>query len=194
MSFAFDQATHTYTLDGRRLPSVTQVLSPLEDFSMVPRDVLEAAREFGQHVHEACDLFDRGELDWLALDPALVPYVEAWRQFILDSGAVVIASELRVYHAKLGYAGSPDKVLAWGGRIVVPDLKATAIVPRTVGAQTAAYAKAYQSMHGGKEPARYCIHLEPGKYRSHQRRDPADWSLFISCLNVHNFKENNRAA
>lgn len=195
MSFAFDKVAHTYTLNGRRLPSVTQVLSPLEDFSMVPRDVLEAAREFGQHVHEACDLFDRGELDWANLDPALVPYVEGWRNFILESGAVVIASEFQIHHAKLGYAGSPDKALAWAGRIVIPDLKATAVVPRTVGAQTAAYAKAYQFMHGGKEPTRYCIHLPgDGKYKTHPRRDPADWSLFVSALNVHNFKEKHRAA
>jgi hypothetical protein len=195
MSVVFDKDTHTYTLDGRRLPSVTQVLSPLEDYSMVPRDVLEAAREFGQHVHEACHLFDCGELDWLNLDPALTPYVEGWRNFILDSGAVVIASEFQVWHDQMGYAGSPDKLLAWGGRTVLPDIKATAVVPRTVGAQTAAYAKAYQRMHGGKEPGRYCIHLTgDGKYKTHPRRDAADWSLFVSALNIHRFKEQHRAA
>lgn len=195
MQFDFDPATHTYTLDGRRLPSVTQVLAPLNDYSMVPPDILEAARIFGTHVHEACDLFDRDELDWSSLDPALVPYVEGWRNFLRDSGAVVIASELRVYHAELGYAGSPDKVLSWRKSIAIPDLKATAIVPPTVGPQTAAYAKAYHSMHGGRgrEPLRYCIHLTGGgKYKSHARTDPADWSYFVSALNCHKFKEKHR--
>lgn len=161
---------------------------------MVPPDVLEAARLFGQNVHIACDLFDRDELDWQSLDPALVPYVEAWRNFIHDSGAVVIASEVRVVNERLGYAGSPDKVLAWGKRIVIPDIKATAVVPRTVGPQTAAYAKAYHSMTGGREPARYCIHLQPGQYRTHPRNDPADWSLFVSALNIHKWKEKHRVA
>lgn len=193
MRLEFDKEAHTYTLGGVRVPSVTQVLAPLNDYSMVPPDVLERARVFGQHVHEACDLFNRDELDWSSLDVALVPYVEAWKKFIDDSGAVVIASECRVYHKTLGYAGSPDVVLAWGKRIALPDIKATAIVPPTVGPQTAAYAKAYQSMHGGREPARYCIHLrEDGTYRSHPRTDPADWSLFVSALNCHKFREKHR--
>jgi hypothetical protein len=190
----FEQEGHVYRLDGKPVPSVTQILAPLEDFSMVPRDVLEAARIFGQHVHEACDLFNRGELDWDSLDPSLVPYVCAWKQFIDDSGAIVVASELRVAHKKLGYAGSPDCVLAWRSRVVVPDIKATAVVPRTVGAQTSAYAEAYHSMHGGKKPERYCIHLMPNSYKTHPRKDPADWSLFLSCLNIYKFKEKNRAA
>lgn len=195
MHVEFDKQTHTYKLNGRRIPSVTQVLAPLEDFSRVPHDVLEAARLFGQHVHEACDLFNRGELDWLSLDPALVPYVESWRKFINDTGAVVIASEMRLVHPTLGYAGTPDVILAWGNRTVLPDLKSTATVPHTVGAQTAAYAKAYQSMVGGREPDRYCIQLgADGKYKLHPRRDPADWSLFLSCLNIFKFKEKHNVA
>lgn len=195
MKIDCDQATHTYRLDGRVVPSVTQVLGPLNDYSMVPHDVLEAARVFGQHVHEACDLLDRGELDWSALDPSLVPYVEAWSNFLATSGAVVIASEQPVYHAKLGYAGTPDKVLAWGKRktFVIPDIKSTAIVPPTVGPQTAAYARAYQSMYGGREPARYCIQLrEDGTFRTFPRTDPADWTYFLSALNCHKFREQHR--
>ena len=179
---------------GTRLPSVTEILREcrLEDFSYVDAGVLEAAREFGSNVHHACHLHDTGELDWTALDPALVPYLEAWRAFLEDTGAVVIASEQAVVHERLGYAGTPDRVLAWGSRVVIPDLKATAALPRTVGVQTAAYAKAYQAMRGGKEPERYCIHLKPGvrgrNYKAHPRRDPAEWSLFLSCLNVYKFR------
>lgn len=190
----FDPETHAYTVDGRSVPSVTEVLSIVHDFSMIPPDVLAAAAEFGQHVHEACDLSDRGELDEQALDPALLPYVSAWRAFLAESGAVVIASELRVYNERLGYAGSPDKVLAWRNRIVIPDIKTTAIVPYLVGAQSAAYAAAYREMNrGGKLPDRYCIHLKDGKYRVHARRDPADFSNFISCLNVYKLREKCRA-
>jgi hypothetical protein len=187
----FDAATHTYTLAGRKLPSVTEVLAPLQDFSMVPPAVLQAACEFGRNVHIACDLYNRDALDWSSLDAALVPYVRGWAQFLEESGAVVIASECRVYHDELGYAGSPDVVLAWGKRTVLPDLKATAVVPRTVGIQTAAYAKAYARAHATREPERYCIHLQDGKYRSHKRTDPADWSLFLSCLNVWKFNHAN---
>ena len=187
----FDAATHTYTLKGRKLPSVTEVIAPLQDFSAVPPAVLEAACTFGRHVHQACDLYNRDELDWPSLDAALVPYVRGWASFLDESGAVVVASECRVYDDQLGYAGSPDVVLAWGKRTVLPDLKATAIVPRTVGIQTAAYAKAYARTHRVREPERYCIHLTEKGYRSHKRTDPADWSLFLSCLNVWRFNNAN---
>lgn len=195
MRLAFDAETHTYTLDGQRLPSVTQVLAPLNDYSMVPPDVLEAAREFGRHVHEACDLHDRDELEWSSLDPALVPYVEGWRRFLAESGAIVVASEQPIYHAKLGYAGTPDRVLAWRKGFAIPDIKSTSVVVPTVGPQTAAYAKAYQAMHGGREPARYCIQLRPdGTYKSFVRNDPADWSVFLSALNVYKWKEKHRVS
>lgn len=194
MRLDFDQPSHTYRLNGAVVPSVTQVLAPLNDYSMVPPDILEAARIFGTHVHEACDLYNRDELDWSSLDPSLVPYVEAWKQFLDDSGAVVIASECRVFHDLLGYAGSPDVVLAWGSRVVIPDIKATAVVPATVGPQTSAYAKAYQRMHGGREPARYCIHLQAGQYRSHVRNDPADWPTFVTALNWKKIKEKYRVS
>jgi len=189
MQLDFDSQAHVYRLDGRVVPSVTQLLEPLVDFSMVNDKVLEAARVFGTHVHQACHLDDLGELDWATLDPALVPYVEAWRRFLNESGAVVIASEKPVYHAALNYAGTPDRVLSWGKqRLVVPDIKATSVVPRIVGPQTAGYAKAYQSMHGGREPERYCIHLRAnGTYSAHPRRESTDWGVFLSCLNIWRF-------
>lgn len=182
-----DREQHVYRVAGRVLPSVTDVLGILQDFSHVDDDVLERARQFGQHVHQAINLFNRDELDWQSLHPALVPFVERWRAFLAQSGAVVIASEKPVVHEKLGYAGTPDVVLAWSKRTVIPDIKVTAAVPRTVGAQTAAYAKAYQAMHGGREPARCCIHLTDGRYRVHARTDPADWSIFLSALNCWRF-------
>ena len=36
----FNEAEHSYRLNGRRLPSVTQVLDLYNDFSMVRDDVL----------------------------------------------------------------------------------------------------------------------------------------------------------
>lgn len=194
MQLDFDRDAHIYRLNGRIVPSVTGVLRRYEDWSMVPPNVLEAARIFGSHVHQACDLFNRDALDWASLDPEIVPYVEAWKKFLDESGAVVIASEQPVAHEQLGYAGTPDVVLAWDNFVVIPDIKATAIVPRTVGVQTAGYAKAYQSMHGGREPGRRCIHLQAGQYRVHARKSPVDWSLFVSALNWHKFLEQHHVA
>lgn len=195
MRIEFDAASHAYRVNGRPVPSVTQILGPLEDFSRVPRDVLEAACEFGKHVHEACDLFNRGELDWLNLDPSLVPYVEGWRQFMHETGAVVISSEFQVAHGVLGYAGSPDVLIQMRDAMWIPDIKSTAIVPSTVGAQTAAYAKAYSWMNKCPEPKRCCVLLDgSGRYKLHTRKDSTDWNLFVSALTCFNHKARHHAA
>ena len=47
-ALTFDEAAHEYRLDGRRLPSVTQLLAPLVDYSKVPRETLERAQALGQ--------------------------------------------------------------------------------------------------------------------------------------------------
>jgi hypothetical protein len=105
----FDAAEHRYTVAGKRWPSVTEVLDPLLELDGIPRAVLKAAAEFGTHVHMATDLYDKGRLDEPALDPHLAPYLAGWKIFLRDTGAKVLASEVRVGHPKLKYAGTLDK-------------------------------------------------------------------------------------
>ncbi|HZO11964.1 MAG TPA: hypothetical protein VFB62_01860, partial [Polyangiaceae bacterium] len=154
----FDAVEHRYTVAGERWPSVTEVLDPLLELDGIPRAVLKAAAAFGTHVHMACDLFDKGVLDEPALDPHLAPYLAAWKIFLRDTGAVVDASEVRVAHEKLRYAGTLDKAMHWKkrGRVrsVQLDIK-SGEVPRTVGPQTAAYAQA----HPFKFDERYVLQL-----------------------------------
>jgi hypothetical protein len=184
-ALTFDEATHSYTLDGNRVPSVTQVLNVLEDWEGVPPDRLEAARLFGQRVHEACALLVRGVLDWDSLNAALVPYVEGARNFLRMSGAVVIASELRLGNSRHRYAGTLDLMVEWRGQCLA-DFK-SGVVPRTVGPQTAAYSESYREHYQQRPKRRYCIQLNPEAphgYRVHELKNPSDFSLFLSCLNV----------
>lgn len=184
----FDEARHEYTVAGRVVPSVTQVLGILQDFGAVPADVLASAAEFGTHVHQACALDNAGQLDEAALDPALAPYLEQWRRFLSESGATVLASELRVFHRGLRYAGTLDVLAQWRGQRCIIDIK-TGQLPRTVGAQTEAYRMAYQSQECGEVPRRrYCVQLSADDYKVHPLTDPADWSLFQSALNCYRFK------
>lgn len=193
MSLEFDPATHTYRLDGRVVPSVTQILDLLEDWSGVAPEVLEAARDFGSNVHAACHLYNQDALDWSSLDPSLVPYVEGWARFLDDSGAVVILSEHQVVHRELGYAGTLDVMAEWSSaRQALIDIKSGQL-PRTVGPQTAAYSQAYDAMSGTKPSRRhrYCVQLNPTfprGYKLHALTNPADWSIFQSALNCWRFR------
>lgn len=71
--FEFDPVAHRYTLDGRVLPSVTQILRGLDDFSHVPARVLERARDRGTRVHSACNLDVLGTLDEATVDDEVAP-------------------------------------------------------------------------------------------------------------------------
>lgn len=188
----FDEAEHRYAVDDVPVPSVTQVLNDIiGEYRHVDPDVLEAARQFGTHAHQATDLFDKGELDHDSLDVALLPYLNGWREFLIDHRARVIESELRVYHPTLRVAGTLDKLVDWNGLCQI-DLK-TGIVPRTVGLQTSAYQEllSFHPKFTTRVRRRYCLQLtglEFPSYRLFPQKNLGDWPLFVSCLNVFRFR------
>lgn len=185
----FNEARHEYRVGGHIVPSVTQILSILQDFGSVPADVLARAAEFGTHVHQAIDLHNKGVLDEGALDPALAPYLAAWRSFLRDSGAEVLASEVRVYHPGHHYAGTLDTLVRLSGKVALLDIK-TGQLPRSVGPQLIAYVEAYHACEDNEHTIRrrLCLQLIADTYRVHPFTNPADWSIFQSCLNVWRFR------
>ena len=151
---------------------------------MVDPDLLDRARRFGSHVHLATDLFDKGELDLDSLDANLLPYLNAYKTFLSETGFVVTHSEQRVYNARYKYAGTLDKRGTWKNTTWVLDLKSGA-VPRSVGPQVAAYQMACEE----KPRKRLCLQLMRNRYKLHRCEDPADWPIFLSCRNIHQFND-----
>ena len=101
MSLIFDDATHTYTLDGQVVPSVTGILkaSGLIDFTGIPESILEAARVRGTTVHEAIAYFNEGDLDIDQFDqdfPEYRGYLAGWLSFRHQRNFVAVLSECRV--------------------------------------------------------------------------------------------------
>jgi hypothetical protein len=108
----FDAQTHTYKHGDQHVPSVTRILRianirfdesgtvEREGFDFVNPDLLKRARIFGHHVHLATDLFDKGELDEERLDEDLLPYLNAYRLFLSETGFHVTHSEELVYHTR----------------------------------------------------------------------------------------------
>lgn len=81
----FSPSTHAYYgPTGNFVPSATQVLSlvGMSDYSMVPREKLEAKRKIGSEVHDLCATIDK----YGAIDPSWVPdeckcYVDAYQLY-----------------------------------------------------------------------------------------------------------------
>lgn len=185
-SFRFESEGHRYFIDERRVPSVTEVLEPLQIWDGVPLDVLEAARIFGQRVHEACHLMLHDILVWNTLAPELVPYVMAARKAIADLGIKVLASEHRMCDPALAFAGTLDILGVMKRFTCVFDWKSSVTMPRTAGPQTAAYNHLYQRNMGQvRGMKRFGILLRPdGDYRLSAFDDERDWTMFVSALNL----------
>lgn len=195
--FTFDEAAHEYRLDGRKLPSVTSIIRPIApDFSAIPPHVLERKRAIGTAAHLACELDDLGELDEESLDPILVGYLQAWRGFKDATGAIVIANERRLYHPRLNYAGTLDRLLSIGGNLWLVDLKTSADPVPSYGVQLAAYAellKASDAQLVPQEPRRASLHLrDDGTHKLHEFKNPNDWPAFVACLSLYQWKESNQ--
>lgn len=194
LDFNFDEASHTYTLGGVVIPSVTQVLKPIApDFSMVPPAVLERKRALGVAVHLACELEDDGDLG--ECDDVLTPYVDGWRKFKEDTGALILMNERRLFHPALRYAGTLDRLVTMRGDVWMLDIKTSADPAPSYGAQTAAYVELIRAMEGdARGPIRRgTVHLrEDGTYRLHEFKNPNDLPAFMACLSLHHWKESNK--
>lgn len=202
MSLHFDPATHTYTLNGKALDSVTKILKPLSDamYVGVAQDVMERAALLGQAVHKVIELDILGTLDEDNLDPILHPYLQQWRRFRDTSGFVPLLSETQMHSARYGYAGTPDLFGILDGEAALIDAKRTAMVPRTAGPQTAGYeilvreafpdvVERAVSGSGAGRVRRFALHLKETQHRLVPFTDPGDQATFLACLRVHNWKK-----
>ena len=120
ISFKLDKETHIYTLDDIVLPSVTQILKPLSDFSFVDADVMKRAEDYGKAVHDMVALYFEDDLDEEALDPGLKGPLEAfklwWGNRLYHEGEIII--EEPEYHPKLKYAGTADLAFTYDNLVI----------------------------------------------------------------------------
>lgn len=194
MAIEFDAETHTYRVDGKALPSVTAILKPLVDFTGVPLDVLERARQWGTAVHKMVELDIQGQLDEAALDPNLCYMLVKWRA-LRPPAWTILETEYRIASAEHGYAGTLDMLARKpNGRLAVIDLKTGVFDASYVGPQTAAYANALNLPADGKISGpveRYCLHLpRNGEGRLFPLTNRADLAIFQSCLNIYRWTHN----
>ena len=193
----FDPEAHAYWIGQERLPSVTQILS--ESGMVDTRWFTEEARLRGQAVHLACQFDDEGDLDESELDPALIGYLYAWRNFVRDYEFQPDADgiERRLYHPTYRYAGTLDRkgtalVRNLGRTKVLIDLK-TGIALPAYALQLAAYANLLEN------PAswlRLKVELAAtGKYKTLEYPVTAlgrDFSIFASALAVSQWKQKEK--
>ena len=184
----FDSTSHVYRWNSRRIPSVTQCLEPLFDWTSIPRDVLEHKRQVGIAVHHAIHLeLSGGGLDFDTIHPDCRGYFETWQNFRKECRFDPWLIEYQVTSDELGeyyrYAGTLDEYGLLQGQPALIDWKTSMVLnEEAVGAQTAAYLKALHRNGIAKlSDRRYALKLsKAGLYRLEPyRRLDDDWRRFV---------------
>ena len=181
MKIDFDAEKHEYSVDGEKIPSVSEILNPLnaERYGLLNAMVLQEAARRGTAVHEATEQIDY-ELE-PDEDPEIEGYVNAYYQFLFDHDADWLMIEQIVpYYRCEGeppiYAGTVDRFGWVDDELAVVDIKTYASMSTeaqlTASCQTALYRDAIM---WGKDSwaddytkpiKRYVLHLKKdGKYR-----------------------------
>lgn len=194
MTLTFDEASHTYRYDGRVVPSVTQLLDKLHDFSGVPEAILTAAKERGTYVHQMCEMFDRDELDIPRVPEQYLGYLNAWEAFTVEYGPVWAGIEDRGYSRHFGYAGTMDRrgtlprMFSPSVRWIL-DIKTSIDAHPVWGMQTAAYRQitAEQDMQYALA-RRATVQLRAdGRFKFNTWDDPDDWPAFQALITLSNW-------
>lgn len=119
----FNAEKHEYRVDGKKVPSVTEILSLLsyDTFAQIDKATLEYASKRGTAIHEATEAIDMGcEAE---IDGETEPYIRAYLDFIQDYKPSWYGIEDVVANEQLGYAGTIDRHGKMGNTDVILDIK-----------------------------------------------------------------------
>jgi hypothetical protein len=189
--------------DGSPVPSVTQIIGTWSKIIVSGREyylntftgdivepfVMERARDWGIAVHQVAAIIMGGDdIDEMETPPELVKVkrkVMDWRDTYTPE---IVCIEQPCYSAKYRYAGTPDIVCRIKGSEGIIDIKTGS--SETVGIQTAAYCQ----MVYGRNVKRWLMEISKPrdpiilKFMEIRSSFTLDWSMFLSQLNIYNYK------
>lgn len=121
----FNAETHTYTVDGKKFPSVTEIVGVLSADTMgqIDKSTLDYAAARGTAVHEATEALDFGAE--AEVDAETEGYVKAYLDFLNDYHPNWMGIEEIVANADQEYCGTIDRHGYFGSTPVVLDIKTT---------------------------------------------------------------------
>lgn len=186
---------HTYELDGEKLPSVTEILSPFSVNDNISPAVLQHAAHRGHLVHEYTELIDYGTPpEDIDIVPELAGYVSAYLRFLRDWQPTWELIEQPVHHGK-AYAGTLDRYGTIDGAPILLDIKSTSGASRQQkvvwACQLAGYDLALPPQFPKPQKHIDLLLKRDGKYTMYDAKDTEkrygfdSREMFFSCLRIH---------
>ena len=135
----FNEETHEYTLDGKKLISVTQLMRKhglAPNYDGVSNEVLKAKAERGTLIHKEIENFCKHKT--IGFTEELAQFINAMQL----NGFGVIGSELQVYNDVV--AGTLDLLISLQNELCIADIKTTSVLHKeSLSWQLSIYAYLY---------------------------------------------------
>jgi len=194
MNLTFAETPRQYAIDGKPVPSVTEILRSTLG---APWAASQWHLDRGTAAHACYNLLAQGaDLKTYDIDPVCDPYVQGWRSWFRDILPDIIASEIRVGHPAMGYAGTADILFEMDGKLTIGDFK-NSHSWQTVY-QLAGYAIAWEVMKGNDEEINQAVEIVidgSGGYKMGKIIKGHEWRLarteWTSVRNVARIIERN---
>jgi hypothetical protein len=177
----FNEEKHEYRFNNEIVPSVTQIISELNDLSSIPEHVLKNKGELGTEFHRIIKLHFLDDLLYDTIDSRLVPAFNTflnWSNPRIDEFRKGL-SEHRMYNEKMCLAGTCD--LALPGELYDWKLRGTNPIVDILQLE------AYDFLLGGCKRKRWtmCFDMKSGKLRQVRSDHSQSYSMFMHMLDYH---------
>jgi hypothetical protein len=199
-ALTFFPTTHEYWLDGRRVPSVTEILKAtgvstifdeLGAMTERIRGAIEFKRDLGSALHADIHSFDDGDLAWETVDERVLPYLEAWTIFRENTGLRPLARERVVFDPTLNVCGTLDGIFESpsGGNVLI-DVKVGDPKSAACHLQTGGYYLLWLAEHSAEVMIheRWAVQLMPQRKIPYNVTPYTDWNdlaKFRACVTVY---------
>jgi hypothetical protein len=179
--FTFEEEKHEYRFNNEIVPSVTQIISDLNDFSGIPHWVLKNKADLGTEFHRIIKLHFLDDLLYDTIDERLVPAFNTfleWSAPRLEEFRKAIF-ERKLFNEKMWLAGTCD--LALPGELY--DWKLRNYIPVTDILQLDGYDTLLN--RGKRKRWTICFDMKTGKLRQVRSEHDQSHTMFMYMLDYY---------
>ena len=186
----FREEGHIYRLNGVIIPSVTTIIEPVSNatYGRIDSFVLAKAASKGTAVHKAIEEYN--EFGFVDAEDEYSGYTDAYIKWHESVNPKVLASEIKVYHKLMRYAGTVDMIAEINGEVWLIDHKTSyKAIDKNYRLQLEAYCQAL-STHGVIINRKAVLHLHnDGKYNviEYPLKDAEAWRVFGACKSIYDY-------
>ena len=184
MSLEFEPKNHVYKLDGKELPSVSEITRFIsrELYKEADQTAIDIAADRGTRVHRACEEIDR--TGFTECDTDIMQYVSAYVKFLKEHDVKWEMIEQPVYSRQHWVAGTVDRLGLVDGKMTLLDIKTTKRISGQHKIQYSAQLTLYSEMVDKAEAKLYLLQLkDDGSYKLIDIEP--NWHVVWACESLH---------